>query len=125
MKRRSLTTALIAAVITAACGGNDNPVTPTRTPVVPDCEKNHTAVLTITNNAANLLPRVVMIDGADYGLLAWQASRSWTLAASVPHNIEFRSGSNGAIVSLSRGLILTQCSTFALQNTYGVGDKVQ
>lgn len=116
--------AIVAVVVMSACGGAENPVAP-RTPVVPDCEKNHTAVLTVTNNAANLLPREVQIDGVVYGLLAWQDSRSFTLSSGVPHNVSFRSPINGLVVSLSQGLILVQCSTFALNNTYDVGENVQ
>ncbi len=115
----------LGVLASVSCGGNDSPVAPAKVPVIPDCEKNHTAVLMITNNAANLLPREVTIDGVVYGLLAWQDSRSFTLSSGVPHNVSFRSPVNGQVVSLSQGLILNQCSTFTLNNTYTAGDKVQ
>lgn len=122
MTRKTIA-ALVVAVITSACSGKDSPLAPTPPPV-PDCEKNHTAVLTITNNAANLLPRTVSIDGATYGLLAWSETQNYTLAASVPHNVKFYSPVNGALISGAEGLILNQCSTFALTNTFDVGGKI-
>ena len=115
----------LCVLASVSCGGNDSPVAPAKVIMVPECEKNHTAVLTITNNAANLLPREVQIDGVVYGLLAWQESRSFTLSSGVGHNISFRSPISGQVVSLSQGLILNQCSTFTLNNTYTDGTKVQ
>lgn len=82
----------VVALLMMACG--DTPTAPTPVPpptppvVVPECERNHTGILILTNRSTSLLPRYFVVDGLIVGdLVPWGSSITRVVAAGVPHKV--------------------------------------
>jgi hypothetical protein len=93
-------------VAIAACG-KDEPAP--IAPYVPDCERNHTAVLRFRNDST--VTHVVWIDGvvAVPSLSPGQESGPVTVAAGVQHDVEFENAATGATVCFASP-VPAQCS---------------
>jgi hypothetical protein len=102
-----------AVVALSACGGDSNPIEPSK----PTCEVHNTATLTIVNSSTNLLPRNVELDGTVLGVLPYGSQLQREVSAGVAHPVTFRSTSSGFVVSTASPNLI-QCSTFTLTNTF-------
>jgi len=128
------------ALFAVSCSGSD-PAAPTPTcqdrtatnfgaplpctypPPTPACETNHTGTLIVVNHAANLLPRDVYVDGANWGTLPYGSQFTREVAAGVPHPVECRDTATGRIVSTAQPNI-AQCQAYTLTNTFSVDREV-
>lgn len=101
----------ILLLSTLACGGS-SPVAPTV--IVPECQTQNTAQLTLSNASATNATFDVLIDGVRRSTITpGQNAGPFTLAAGIAHPVESRL-TNTTTVACSSSPILAQCSTQTL-----------
>jgi hypothetical protein len=102
----------LAAVVTTACGGSSAAPTPVvPAVVVPACQSNNTATMTLGNTSLNSTYTVSWDGSTRVTLGPGQTSPVYTEAASVPHTLTFRFSNSTQLACSSSTPTLAQCSS--------------
>ena len=105
----------LAAIITTSCGGSSAAPTPVvPSVVVPACQTNNTATVTLGNTSVNSTYTVSWDGSTRVTLGPGQSSPVYTEAAGVPHTLTFRFSNSSLLACSTSSPTLAQCSS----NTY-------
>ncbi len=116
MKRLLMFVLVLAGLASFACGAA--PVGPTPPPPAPPaCQVNNTGTLIANvNNQAGQARRIKM-DSTDYGIVAWGASKSFTVNAGLAHSLQWVSVITGTVATSTSQAIVNQCGTLSLSDS--------
>src|ERR1700730_14513289 len=109
--------AIVSVLALVGCASPNNPDPP---PPPPACQTNNTGTMTATNKSPDGTSRTVIVDGANWGIIAANQTLSRTVTAGHDYLMQFYRSSNnlyiqGAVVTV------TQCGSNGLVTTASEG----